>query len=270
MPNKNTFYRTALLLCGLGYNGAAVADDYHYINMQIGDRAAGMAGAYTAISDDPAGMFYNPAGVSFIGSRNLSASMNAYHITNISYKNVLGGGDWSRDSGSLVPNYFGIAQPLGEGVFGFSYAVTDSIVENQDSVFYTLPGTSIKQFTLNLNKEAKTYKLGPSYARSFGDEFALGLTLYGHFRNTETIFNQNIIFNDNTYEWSNQYVQTSEMGLEPVLGVMWSPFDKLSLGVSVRTTMLLSAAMDFQYACSTDHLTSSCTSSVPTPTLLSN
>ena len=275
MSNKNTLYRTAFLLCGLGTSGLVAADDFHYINMQIGDRAAGMAGAYTAISDDPAGLFYNPAGISFIGSRNLSASMNAYHTTNISYKDVLGGGDWSRDSGSLVPNYFGIAQPLGEGVFGFSYAVTDALLENQDSVFYNLPGTTIQQFTLNLNNEEKTYKLGPSYARAISDEFAMGITLYGHFRNTETIFNQNILFNDGTYEWSNQYVQTSEMGVEPVLGLMWSPFDKVSLGMSIRSTWLVSASTDYQFACSTDYTSSSCNSTAtnkttPTPIVSSS
>src|SRR3990172_2529925 len=55
-----------------------MADEYHYNNILIGDRAAGMAGAYTAISDDPSGLYYNPAGIVFAPRRSFSASVNAY------------------------------------------------------------------------------------------------------------------------------------------------------------------------------------------------
>ncbi len=267
--NKNT-YRSAVLLCGLATSGLAAADDFHYINMQMGDRASGMAGAYTAVSDDPSGLFYNPAGLTYMGTRNLSASMNAYHTTNLKYKGVLGGGDWKRESGNLVPNFFGVAQPMGIGVFGFSYAATDAIVENQDSVFYNV-GTQIKQFTLNLNNEEKTYKIGPSFALAVNDDLSVGITLYAHLRDTETIFNQNIILNDDTYEWSNNYTQTSEVGIEPIIGVMWSPLDKVSFGLSVRTTQLLSAEQTIQQAVSTDigcTTGTACPSTVPTPTLI--
>ena len=54
------------------------ADDLHYVNMLVGNRAAGLGGAYTAISDDPAGCFYNPAGIAFSPYTSLSASVNAF------------------------------------------------------------------------------------------------------------------------------------------------------------------------------------------------
>ena len=44
---------------------AVFADDLHYVNMLVGNRAAGLGGAYTAISDDPTGCYYNPAGIAF-------------------------------------------------------------------------------------------------------------------------------------------------------------------------------------------------------------
>ncbi|MDY7035416.1 MAG: aromatic hydrocarbon degradation protein, partial [Thermodesulfobacteriota bacterium] len=51
---------TVFCLC-LVFVSDAFADDYHYVNMLVGDRATGLGGAYTAVSDDPAGCFFNPA-----------------------------------------------------------------------------------------------------------------------------------------------------------------------------------------------------------------
>lgn len=241
---------------------AVEADDYHYRNMLIGDRAAGMGGAYTAVSDDPAGLYYNPAGITFMSGRNLSASMNAYHITNISYRDVLGGGDWTRESSSLLPNFFGVTQPLGGGVIGFSYVVTDSIIENQDNVLHNLPSsipnTTISRNIINVNNNENNYKIGPTYARRINDDLSVGLTLYMHSRSTETISNE---MNEIAYPTDvtpslelhlNSYLQTQEYGIEPVLGIMWSPFDKLSLGASLRKTELLSASRDYQVTCSSN------------------
>src|SRR3989338_10609470 len=56
------------------------ADEYHYNNIIIGDRASGMGGAYTAISDDPSGLYYNPAGIAFSFGRSLSGGAQAYHM----------------------------------------------------------------------------------------------------------------------------------------------------------------------------------------------
>ena len=44
-------------LSGLFLTSTAWAGQYHYHDILIGDRAAGLGGAYTAISDDPSGMY---------------------------------------------------------------------------------------------------------------------------------------------------------------------------------------------------------------------
>lgn len=248
---KNT-KRVLFAALAAGISAPTVGDDYHYNNLLIGDRASGMAGAYTAVSDDPSGLYYNPAGITYIGGRNLSASVNAYHITNIKYRDVLGGGDWTRESSKLLPNFFGVTQPFGDGVIGFSYAVTDSILENQDTVLHNLPGTNVQRYIININNEENTYKIGPSYAQALNDQFSVGISLYAHIRNTETIFNQNISFANSTYEWSSIYQQSDELGIEPVLGIMWSPANKLSLAASLRKTQLVSASLDSQYTCASD------------------
>ena len=50
--------------------------DYNYINDLIGGRATGLAGAFTAISDDPSGANYNPAGIVFAIDNQISLSVN--------------------------------------------------------------------------------------------------------------------------------------------------------------------------------------------------
>ena len=162
-----------------------MADEYHYNNILVGDRAAGMAGAYTAISDDPSGLFYNPAGIVYAQGSNVSVSANAFHQTVTVYKDALGSGlDYERYSSALLPNFFGIVQPLGKGRIGFSYAVPDSILEDQNQTFFN-PNATTARYALNFNKNDNTYNFGPSYALELTKEFSIGTTLYAHYRKNE-------------------------------------------------------------------------------------
>jgi len=206
-----------------------------------------MGGAYVAISDDPSGLYYNPAGIEHAASSNLSGSMNAFHITNTKYHNVLNGGDWERSSSVLLPNFFGVIQPLGKGTLGFSYAVTDAILEDQDQTFYDIAQQGSK-FHINFNNQDTTYNIGPSYALSlFSKKLNIGLSVYGHYRVKEQIFNQlfevySAADTKTLYEWTNSYFHSEEYGVKPILGVMISPFDKLSLGATISKTILLNAS----------------------------
>ncbi len=234
------------------YAGNLQADEFHYSNIIIGDRAAGLAGAYTAISDDASGLFYNPAGIIFSKDLQLTASANAIHKTKLTYKSVLNGGDWNRTSSNIVPNFFGMTSKFGDGYLGFSYAVTDFEVENQDSLFTTIPGVSL--FIININNQDKITKYGPSYARKISDQWDFGVTLYLHERERELIQNQWIRLPGpgNEFEWSSLYFETSESGIEPVIGLMWTPSDSLSFGLSMRKTFITSSDSRTQQICSSD------------------
>ena len=54
--------------------------DFNYINDFMGDRATGLGGAYTAISDDPSGAYYNPAGLAFAYDNQISLSVNSLKV----------------------------------------------------------------------------------------------------------------------------------------------------------------------------------------------
>lgn len=231
--------------------GAAYADEYHYNNILIGDRAAGMGGAYTAISDDPSGLFYNPAGVAYAPGSNISVSANALHQTKTVYKDALGNGyDYVRNSSALLPNFFGIIQPLGKGKVGFSYAVPDSVIEDQNQTFYGLPGVS--RYALNFNKTETAYYFGPSYALELSKDFSVGVTLYGHYRRNEWIQNQMKNLSTGKYEWINVFYKNTEWGMRPILGLMWSPTDKVSTGFSVSRLNIFQGDTTYQSFCAGD------------------
>ena len=257
--SNNKLFSHAILPLSLSLLSAAVqADGYHYDNILIGDRASGMGGAYTAVADDPSGLYYNPAGIVYTTGSNVSGSMNAFHITNATYKDVLGGNlDWKRESSALLPNFFGVYQPFWKGKLGFSYAVLDSVQEDQDQTFSNI-NASVDEFTININNQDTTYNIGPSFAMQASDHLSVGLTLYGHMRTNQRIFNQ-VIFG--TYDpgsgpvadeaWSNKYDELSEYGIRPVLGIMWSPLDTLSIGLNLNRTFVLSSSRKVQenYKC---------------------
>ncbi len=133
---------------------------------------------------------------------------------------------------------------------GFSYAVPDSIEEDQDQTYggfpSSIPGVNVNEFVINLNNRDETYLFGPFYAMELRKSLAVGATLYVHYRARETMLNQVVALSNGQDEWTNQYCQTDETGLRPVLGIMWNPADKVSLGLTVSNTYILSSTTEVQ------------------------
>jgi long-chain fatty acid transport protein len=60
-----------------------------YRSYLVGGRAAGMGGAFTALADDGAGPFYNPAGIAFATSESISMFSSVYGFIRLAENNVL-------------------------------------------------------------------------------------------------------------------------------------------------------------------------------------
>ncbi len=259
------------LMAALLFTGTASADDYHYTNLLIGDRASGMGGAYVAVSDDATGLYYNPAGVAYTSGRSLSASVNAYYDSSKSYKGVISGKGWTRRSSSLLPNYFGVVQPLGSIKVGMSYAVPESLMENQDQTFYNLelrnsaanPNVNIKSYIINFNNESNVYSFGPSAAMELGSKLSAGLTLYYYQKRTTLILNQ-IIKTDRIdptipvggpgSEWTNLKYRSEEWGVRPILGFLLTPVEKFSIGLAISKVYILGSRTMRQFAQQADNI----------------
>jgi len=225
------------------------ADDFHYVNTLVGSRAMGLAGAYTAVSDDPAGCYYNPAGIAFAPHTSLSASANAFSTSKQTYKGALfdvngNAVDWEQESASLLPNFFGIVRKFGAGMLGFSYAVPDSIQRRQKDTFHDislLPGNPTTTYTVNMNDNDKTYLFGPSYAYAFSDSLSVGATLYLYYRDMEIIRNELLQFEQGQHYLINYYETKIDWGYKPILGAIWEPLDSLAIGLSFSKTYVTSS-----------------------------
>jgi len=102
--------------CGLllGFSNKASADDQHYQDFIVGDEAVGMGGAFTALSADPSGGWYNPAGIVDVRNTSLSLSANLYGIQD----SAVGSTDELMPEDALgkltvVPSSTGFVQALG-------------------------------------------------------------------------------------------------------------------------------------------------------------
>ncbi|GAB6094378.1 hypothetical protein JCM14469_06300 [Desulfatiferula olefinivorans] len=230
----------------------ARADESHYINSNVGDRASGMAGAYTAVSDDSSGCYYNPAGIAFAPANKFSASVNAVNTAKRVYKNVLttlsgAGLDWEQESFSLLPNYFGIVQEFGPGMLGFSYAVPDSAQMRQKQTFSNIAGVqTINTLTININKHDKAYLFGPTYSYRINDALSVGATLYYYYRDSELIYNQFAMFADGSEAITNLHTTRTDQGVKPMLGLIWDPVDNVSVGLSVSKLWVFDSDRDVQ------------------------
>lgn len=237
-------------MLAIGACGAAnaLADDFHYGNLLVGDRASSMGGAYTAVSDDATGLYYNPAGIVYAAGRSVSANVNGYYNSRKTYKSVIGGNGWVRNSAALLPNYFGAVLPLGDFKVGFSYALPDSITSDQEQTFHDLqlsaavqpfnPGVTITSYMINFNEESNTYNIGPSIAMELTDRLSAGLTLYYYQRNTLRILNQVIKTSNGGSEQSTDYFHSTESGVRPVLGFMWTLENNIAVGLSLSKVFI--------------------------------
>jgi long-chain fatty acid transport protein len=71
-------------------SGPANADDTHYQDYPLGGRSVGLGGAFTALSDDPSGIYFNPAGIvdSTKSSVQISTTLYGFEISDTFFSAV--------------------------------------------------------------------------------------------------------------------------------------------------------------------------------------
>lgn len=159
----------------------ASADEANFRPYLVGSRAAGMGGAFTALSDDGSGSYYNPGGLAFATRSSLSLSGSVYGVINGDYKDALGAGhDYKYHDLNVFPVATSAVRKLGEtdpvsGVgrdtLVFSVFVPDA-VHNDDRD--TIEGA---QNTFSLTQDSQTLWVGGGYARRFG-RWGIGAMAY--------------------------------------------------------------------------------------------
>jgi long-chain fatty acid transport protein len=123
--------------------------------------------------------------------------------------------------------------------------VPDSISEDQDQVFYNISST-VDRYVLNFNNDDNTYQFGPSLAGEISKNLSVGATLYFHRRSSQMTMNQLVNLSDGSFEWTNQYVELNEQGLRPIAGIMWSPVEKVTIGLAFSKIYVTSSDLRTQ------------------------
>ncbi|WP_141731752.1 OmpP1/FadL family transporter [Oligoflexus tunisiensis] len=169
-----------LILIGCGFWGTqGMADQYHYHNLVVGERAMGLGGAFSAIADDASGVIYNPAGLGFALSSDISGSANAIYTKKTVYKKTIANDDFTEESSGTLSPFFGGLQKLDDTMQGLAIAFAmyslDSELKDQDDVIENIG--SLQRFHRTSNIRSNTTGYGLGAAKRLSGNFSLGVSL---------------------------------------------------------------------------------------------
>lgn len=233
---------TAVVFCAISW-----ADDLHYRDIIIGERAAGLGGAYIAISDDPSGIWHNPAGIMFSFENYFSLSANAYTETSEVYKQTIASGDYKYTSSSLVPSFFGFTQNLGKHKWGFAIVVPNSDSIDQDDFQGNISTTAgaPSSFLRKFSKQNTTTCIGPAFATELIKNFTFGVSGFLTYHSDRTIDNQLVLYNADNLNKEKYFIQNTSytkkiFSFLPKLGIQYMPMTNLSIGAVYSKKMHIS------------------------------
>jgi long-chain fatty acid transport protein len=163
-------FHLIFLSCG------ALADYGNYNSILIGERAAGLGGAYTAFTGDPSGCaYYNPASLARMDGTTLSAAVNAYNKTDAQFGDLdsLESAAMRVNRGSIVPI------PASSGtVYSFGNFAAGLSILFPDYDSYTGEIKANSDVTSYMNLKDQSLWVGGSLALNLSEEDAIGLTMY--------------------------------------------------------------------------------------------
>lgn len=225
------------LLLVLAGSLVAFADNYHYKDILVGERASGMGGAFCAIADDPSGIYHNPAGIVFGLENYLSVTANAYNFSQQKYENLYPGQDYTYTSAALVPVLFGFTQSFRKRKFGFAVVVPNSdLIDQNDTVTKEADVTGpARSFTRKFFRQDTTYLMGPAYAMEVRENLSIGATLFAFMHNVKIIDNTMVLYApDGSGKYFVYQANGTRLtyGLMPKLGLQYMPSPKISIGVT--------------------------------------
>jgi long-chain fatty acid transport protein len=244
-----------LLLAAAFVSPATSAGEFQHRNLLIGDRAIGLGGAYTALADDPSGMFYNPAGIVH-AERASSTSVNALSYSATEYENILPGGtDLNRSSTVVVPGFFGAMTEIGAGRGGFFLAVTDFSGERQSTAFSLASFSGLRddsQGTFANDVDSRVYHLGLSLGQpitggwSWGGAVALVLRDQRELRRLDAVAIGETS-GDRLASLTAIRVSDETNTLRPTLGLHYRGEQGTSLGLTVSREFGVSRTYEYDY-----------------------
>jgi len=226
----------SLLMTPMLFGDGLATTHLNFINDLVGAKAAAMGGAYTAISDDPSGAYYNPAGIAYALHNQISLSVNSYKNKTIEMKDVIFKEfPYTQETSSFYPSFFGVVHKLGKIKFAFTLMTKNNELLDQDN--YYIQG--VRKFNINYNLNDSTALYNLSGSGFITDNLTWGVTLTGLYRRSEQINNQTVLSNTHS-EIINNYITEDYYGVKARIGLQWMPTKNISLGISAEVGTILS------------------------------
>lgn len=186
MPTRRTAAALVSLGAALG-TGPARADDTQYTPYPLGGRAVGLGGAFTALADDPSGVYYNPAGLVDVGKSSLQVSTNLYGVELAVGDSVLGAVanvlvDLDRVFAELqiIPvaagGVLGFGDRDGHGQFRHAYALGAFVPDARTLNVQTSAAAAATQDAYRRLVADRTFHAAAAYAYRLDEVWRVGLT----------------------------------------------------------------------------------------------
>lgn len=216
----------------------------------IGERAPGMGGAYTGLSDDTsASGYYNPASLVRLKGNSLSASATIFSKFDTTYgegANILDASERvNRGFFRTIPSSMGNVYKWKNWAFGFSIIVPDydffsgNIANRQDA-----------QSFLSYSDESLWSGIVSSY--KVNENHSLGVTLYYTARSLIRSSQDRTIVSPTHEILSSEEKSIKHNGILAVFGYFWQMTKKLSMGISVRPPAINISGEGSYYMSQTD------------------
>lgn len=218
--------------------GLALADDSNFRPYVVGGRAAGLAGAFTAIADDSSGPYYNPGGIAFARRTSLSLSASVYGIATGSIDNALGDGHaFTFKDLQVFPVSTAAVFKFGErsladeaplNSIGLSAFVPDAYLQDdRDSIVS-------RQNAFFLSNNSQTVWGGATYARRFG-RVGIGASAFLLFGTATSFLDLTAINNQTNSRFVTLTARTDTtlIGVVGALGLRWDIDDHWKVGASI-------------------------------------
>lgn len=154
----------------------------NYQAIPMGERAVGMGGAFTALSNDESGAYYNPAGPAFTRSNSLSLNINLYGLVFGRVESPIGGNPTSVNYSTLnlIPATSSSLFHLGSGteqepspwVFCFNVFAPGNFSQQQRTIIE-------ERISLKTSLSQRHLLAGPTLAVKLNEKWALGVSAFG-------------------------------------------------------------------------------------------
>lgn len=217
---------------------SARANFANYNSILIGDQAAGMGGAATAMVEDASGMaWYNPAGLAKLRGQSFSAAVGIYKKFDIRYNQD---GDLTQASLSANQGFFralpsstgSVIRPKQiESLQGWTMALSILVPEYQ-----TFNGEifSQDQSSSTLTLTTESIWVGTGFARDISPRDSVGLTIYYTARSVTKSVNDTTYINTTQSQIFTEDRNMTQNSVVAIIGWHRDMDDKWKIGTSFR------------------------------------